>query len=132
MRLSMPLKQKSEATPPSYKVLSDRTPDNIKLPLSYNLLSDRTLKAIKSKVKSTSVRDRLSDRTPKAIKSKGKSTNIRDRLSDRTPKGIKSKVNRIPVIRDFELRAMVFFTSKIHALITLKMGPLLRSDVMLS
>jgi hypothetical protein len=41
-------------------------------------------------------------------------------------------VNRILVIRDFELRATVFFTSKIHALNTLKMDPLLRSDVMLS
>jgi hypothetical protein len=40
--------------------------------------------------------------------------------------------NRIQAIRDSEVRATVFFTSKIHALNTLKMPPLLRSDVMQS
>jgi hypothetical protein len=31
---------------------------------------------------------------------------------------VTSKINRIPVIRDLEVRATVFFTSKIHALNT--------------
>jgi hypothetical protein len=40
--------------------------------------------------------------------------------------------NRIGAIRILALRATVFFSNKIHALISLKMGPLLRSDVMQS
>jgi hypothetical protein len=39
-------------------------------------------------------------------------------------------LNRIQAIRDLEVRATVIFTSKIHALNTLKMAPLLRSNVM--
>jgi hypothetical protein len=39
-------------------------------------------------------------------------------------------LNRIPVISVLEVRATVFFTSKIHALNTLKMAPPLRSNVM--
>jgi hypothetical protein len=41
-------------------------------------------------------------------------------------------VNRIQAIRDLEVHATVIFTSRIHALNTLKMAPLLRKDVMLS
>jgi hypothetical protein len=41
-------------------------------------------------------------------------------------------VNRIQAIRVFAVCATGFFTSKIHALNSLKMGPLLRSDVMQS
>jgi hypothetical protein len=41
-----------------------------------------------------------------------------------------SSFNRIQAIRDSEVHATVFLTSKIHSLNTLKMGPLLRSDVM--
>jgi hypothetical protein len=41
-------------------------------------------------------------------------------------------LNRIQAIRDSEVRATVFFTRKIHALNTLKMRPLLRSNVMQS
>jgi hypothetical protein len=44
---------------------------------------------------------------------------------------LKKMVNRIQA-RDLEVRATMIFTSKIHALNTLKMAPLLRSDVMLS
>jgi hypothetical protein len=40
--------------------------------------------------------------------------------------------NRIQAIRDSEVRATVFFTRKIHALNTLKMAPVLRSNVMQS
>jgi hypothetical protein len=40
--------------------------------------------------------------------------------------------NRIGAIRILALRVTPIFTSKIHALISLKMGPLLRSDVMQS
>jgi hypothetical protein len=41
-------------------------------------------------------------------------------------------INKIPVIRYLALRVTPIFTGKIHALNTLKMGPLLRSNVMLS
>jgi hypothetical protein len=41
-------------------------------------------------------------------------------------------INRIPVIRGFAVRVTPIFTSKIHALNTLRMGPLLRSNVMQS
>jgi hypothetical protein len=44
----------------------------------------------------------------------------------------KKDVNRIQAIRDSEVRATVFFTRKIHALNTLKMAPVLRSNVMQS
>jgi hypothetical protein len=40
--------------------------------------------------------------------------------------------SRIPVISVFAVRVTPIFTSKVHALNTLKMAPLLRSDVMLS
>jgi hypothetical protein len=40
--------------------------------------------------------------------------------------------NRIPAIRVFAVRVTPIFTNKIHALNTLKMATLLRSDVMLS
>jgi ABC-type lipoprotein release transport system permease subunit len=41
-------------------------------------------------------------------------------------------INRIQAIRVFAVRVTPFFTNKKHALNTLKMGPLLRSDVMQS
>jgi hypothetical protein len=41
-------------------------------------------------------------------------------------------LNRIPVTRYLALRVTPIFTSKIHAIISLKMAPLSRSDVMLS
>jgi hypothetical protein len=40
-------------------------------------------------------------------------------------------VNRIPAIRVFAVRVTLIFTNKIHALNTLKMGLLLRINVML-
>jgi hypothetical protein len=51
---------------------------------------------------------------------------------NRTDKEGQQIFNRIPVVRILEVRATVFFTSKIHALNTYKMVPLLRSDVKLS
>jgi hypothetical protein len=39
--------------------------------------------------------------------------------------------NRIPVISVFAVRITLIFTSKIHAINTLKMGALLRINVML-
>jgi hypothetical protein len=43
-----------------------------------------------------------------------------------------SSFNRIPVISVFAVRVTPIFTNNKHALNTLKMGSLLRSDVMLS
>jgi hypothetical protein len=45
---------------------------------------------------------------------------------------LSSIINRIQAIRDSEVRATLFFTNKKHALNTLKMASLLRSDVMRS
>jgi ABC-type proline/glycine betaine transport system permease subunit len=42
-----------------------------------------------------------------------------------------SNINRIPVISVFAVRVTPIFTSKIHAINTLKMGALLRINVML-
>jgi hypothetical protein len=52
-------------------------------------------------------------------------------IINRTSMGT-SLFNRIPVIRVFAVRVTLIFTSKKHALNSLKMGPLLRSNVMLS
>jgi hypothetical protein len=70
-----PLNQQSEAKASSY--------DDATTLINKTELMDRTPQAIKSKVKSTSIRDRLSDQTPKAIKSKVQSTNVRDLNFDR-------------------------------------------------
>jgi hypothetical protein len=50
---------------------------------------------------------------------------------DHIPVDNESSLNRIPAIRVFAVRVTPIFTNKIHALNTLKMGLLLRINVML-